>query len=114
MASAAPGVRRMGACETTPQTSTQPGTASPCQPATRDLARSSLPIIGRRLPASSSFVLAAARMRALQLDPAPRGGRTGQLPGRTPDHGHPSPAPPLATGPDPHALLTPMTLMGVV
>jgi hypothetical protein len=27
------------------------------------------PIIGRRSPASSSFVLAAARLRALQLDP---------------------------------------------
>jgi hypothetical protein len=29
---------------------------------------SSLPMIRRRLPASSSFVLAAARLRALQLD----------------------------------------------
>ena len=59
MAPAASGVRRMGACETTPQTSTQPGTVSPQQPATRDLACSSLLIVGRRLPASSSFVLTA-------------------------------------------------------
>jgi hypothetical protein len=39
---------------------------------------SSLPIIGRRLPASSSFVLAATRLRALQLDPGPRDGTTGR------------------------------------
>ena len=33
-------------------------------------------MIFRRLPASSSFVLAAARLRALQLDPWPRGEKT--------------------------------------
>src|SRR4029077_7311754 len=32
--------------------------------------------IPRRWPASSSFVLAAARLRALQLDPWPRGEKT--------------------------------------
>jgi len=32
-------------------------------------------MIFRRWPASSSFVLAAARLRALQLDPSPRGGK---------------------------------------
>ena len=37
---------------------------------------SSLLRISRRLPASSSFVLAAARLRALQLDPWPRGEKT--------------------------------------
>jgi hypothetical protein len=31
-------------------------------------------MIRRRSPASSSFVLAAARLRALQLDPEPRDG----------------------------------------
>ena len=39
---------------------------NPCSP----------PMIFRRLPASSSFVLAAARLRALQPDPWPRGGKT--------------------------------------
>jgi hypothetical protein len=34
-------------------------------------------MISRRLPASNSFVLAAARLRALQLDSSRRGGRTG-------------------------------------
>jgi hypothetical protein len=34
-------------------------------------------MIFRRLPASSSFVLAAARLRALQLDPGRAAGRTG-------------------------------------
>ena len=33
-------------------------------------------MIFRRLPASSSFVLAAARLRALQRDPGPRGEKT--------------------------------------
>jgi hypothetical protein len=46
---------------------------------------SSLPMIGRRLPASSSFVLAAARLRALQLDPGPHDGTTGQPRGK-PQH----------------------------
>jgi len=33
-------------------------------------------MIFRRFPASSSFVLAAARLRALQPDPWPRGEKT--------------------------------------
>jgi len=33
-------------------------------------------MIRRRSPASSSFVLAAARLRALQLDPLPHGDAT--------------------------------------
>jgi len=71
----------MGACETTPATSHEPGKApAPGGPRTKTTQqqrpRSSLPIIGRRLAASSSFVLARAlqarRLRALQLDPRPR------------------------------------------
>src|SRR5512135_2208492 len=65
----------MGACETTP-TTTRPGGHQQRPPHTRQPTGgcSSLPIIGRRLPASSSFVLAApagAALRALQLDPGP-------------------------------------------
>ena len=40
------------------------------------------PMIGRRLPAANSFVLAAARLRALQLGPRPAGipsGHAGSL-----------------------------------
>ena len=60
--------RRMGACETTPPASlreprTRPLTSQP------QTSPSSPSRISRRLPASSSFVLAAARLRALQLDP---------------------------------------------
>src|SRR5215471_7648425 len=40
-------------------------------------------MIGRRPTASSSFVLAAARLRALQLDPLRPGSRTRHLRGRT-------------------------------
>jgi hypothetical protein len=69
-------------------------------------------MIFRRSPASSSFVLAAARLRALQLDPWPRGGRTGQLRGRTQKNSQPSPAARVVTGPDPYALLTTVALMG--
>jgi hypothetical protein len=52
------GRRRMGACETTPPTTHTRETAAPntLPPA---------PIISRRSPASSSFVLAATRLRAL-------------------------------------------------
>jgi len=69
-------------------------------------------MIFRRLPASSSFVLAAARLRALQLDPWPRGGRTGQLRGRIQKNSQPSPAARLVPGPDSYALLTVVALMG--
>ena len=70
----------MGACETTPPTrSHDPGEGHQGDPSGRqpnqEEPRSSLPIIGRRLAASSSFVLACAlqaqRLRALQLDPRP-------------------------------------------
>jgi hypothetical protein len=66
----------MGGCETTPPDSrTGPGTpANTSSTATTTRQLSSLAIIGRRLPASSSFLLAAARLRGLQLDPRPRGG----------------------------------------
>jgi hypothetical protein len=53
---------------------------------------SSPSMIFRRLPASSSFVLAAARLRALQLDPWPRGGKDQQLRGRIQKNSQPSPA----------------------
>jgi hypothetical protein len=69
-------------------------------------------MISRRSPASSSFVLAAARLRALQLDPWPRGGKTGQLRGRIQKNSQPSPAARVVTGPDPYALLTVVALMG--
>jgi len=64
----------MGACETTPPASTSRGN-QPSRPFRHPQipeGSSSLPIIGRRLPASSSFVLAATQLRALQLDPGPR------------------------------------------
>src|SRR5215472_1678746 len=70
---------------------------------------SSLPIPGLRLPASSSFVLAAARLRALQLDPARAPAQTGsqeesqsKIPRR----------PSQVTGSDHHALLTARAPMG--
>ena len=68
--------------------------------------------IFRRLPASSSFVLAAARLRALQLDSWLRGGKDQQLRGRIQKNSQPSPAARLVTGSDPYALLTLVALMG--
>src|SRR6185437_16907615 len=74
---------------------------------------SSLLRISRRLPASSSFVLAAARLRALQLDPWPRGEKT---PGSCEEGSRrtvsPNPAARLVTGSGSYALLTPVALMG--
>ena len=69
----------MGACETTPATSHDRGKAgkrSPSKTTQPGRPRSSLPITGRRLAASSSFVLASALagrtgLRALQLDTQP-------------------------------------------
>jgi hypothetical protein len=69
-------------------------------------------MISRPLPASSSFVLAAARLRALQLDPGRAAGRPGQLRGRIQKNSQPSPAARVVTGPDPYALLTVVALMG--
>ena len=59
---------------------------------------SSLPIIGRRLPASSSFVLASAltgayRLRALRLDPGPRDGTNRQRRGKPQQQSHPTQRP---------------------
>ena len=68
--------------------------------------------IFRRLPASSSFVLAAARLRALQLDSCPRGEKDQQLRGRIQKNSQPSPAARLVTGLTSYALLTPVALMG--
>ena len=57
----------MGACEITPSASTGNTHATPDKPTVTG--PSSPSMIFRPLPASSSFVLAAARLRALQLDP---------------------------------------------
>src|SRR6185437_12547064 len=67
--------RRMGACETTPLANA-PGTST--RPRISQTANEPSPpsMISRRLPGSSSFVLAAARLRALQLAPRPRGRKT--------------------------------------
>jgi len=69
-------------------------------------------MIFRRLPASSSFVLAAARLRALQPDPWPRGEKTRHLRGRIQKNNQPSPTARVVTGPGPYALLTLVALMG--
>ncbi len=70
------------------------------------------PGISRRMPASSSFVLAAARLRALQLDPSGTARRPGHLRRRLQKNSQPSPAARAVTGSGSHALLTLMTLMG--
>src|SRR5215472_13730628 len=65
-------------------------------PSVKELPRP--PMIDRRSSASSSFVLAAARLRALQQDPSHTTARLGQLrgrPGRTV-----SPGTTAAIGPD--------------
>ena len=69
-------------------------------------------MIFRRLPASSSFVLAAARLRALQPDPGRAARRPGHLRGRIQENSQPSPTARVATGPGPYALLTLVALMG--
>ena len=64
----------MGACETTPPTThTRETPNTPLSPG---------PIIGHRSPASSSFVLTAARLRALQLDPGHAAAVIKQPPGK--------------------------------
>src|SRR5215472_10611634 len=60
--------RRMGACETTPPATLREHQRDPEQ-ANRKRALPRPSRIFCRLPAPSSFVLAAARLRALQLDP---------------------------------------------
>ena len=106
-----PARRRMGACETTPPATRRDTHATPDNP-DRNRPPSSPSMIFRRSPASSSFVLAAARLRALQLDPWPRGGRTGQLRGRIQKNSQPSPAAHVVTGSGSYALLTLVALMG--
>src|SRR6266699_2682928 len=71
----------MGACETTPPATHREHAHDPRQANRETTLPRSLRIF-RRLPASSSFVLAAARLRALQLDSWPRGGEDQQLRGR--------------------------------
>ena len=69
-------------------------------------------MIFRRLPASSSFVLAAARLRALQLDSARTTARPGQLRGRSNRTVSPARRQHVVTGPGSYALLTMVALMG--
>jgi hypothetical protein len=66
-------------------------------------------MIGRRSSASSSFVLAATRLRALQQDPSHTTARHGNC---EEDPGNISPAATAVTGPGVHTLLTSMTPMG--
>jgi len=71
-------------------------------------------MIFRRLPESSSFVLAAARLRALQLDSSAAAADPGHLRGRPRRIVKPAPGRQqhVVTGPDPYALLTTVALMG--
>src|SRR5947207_14511328 len=89
-----------------PGTSTRPLTiktaTSPSSPS----------MISRRLPASSSFVLAAARLRALQLDSSGTAGRPGGCEENPEEQsGHPR-RQHVVTGPGSYALLTKVALMG--
>jgi len=68
--------------------------------------------ISRRLPASSSFVLAAARLRALQLDPWPRGETAPGTCEEIQKNSQLSPAARVVTGPGSYVLLTVVALMG--
>jgi hypothetical protein len=85
----------MGACETTPPASTGTRHTTPNKPTATS--PSSPSMIFRRLPASGSFVLAAARLQALKLDPGPRGGKDRQLRGRIQKNSQPNPAARLAS-----------------
>jgi hypothetical protein len=69
-------------------------------------------MIVRRLPASSSFVLAAARLRALQPDSWPRGEKTRAAARKIQKNSQAGPAARVVTGSDPYALLTAVALMG--
>jgi hypothetical protein len=108
-----PGSGRMGGCETTPPDRTReppseppPGNHNPAGP-------SSPPIIGHRLPASSSFVLARAphgrsRCGRSSLTHGPRGGTKPAATGKaskTVPHTKPGHTQHV-TGPAHHALLT--------
>ena len=102
--------RRMGACETTPPASTGNQHATPDNPTATG--PSSLLRIFRRLPASSSFVLTAARLRRSSLTPGRAARRTGSCEEGIQKNSQPSPAARVVTGPDPYALLTVVALMG--
>ena len=107
---------RMGGCETTPPASrTDRGRQQPHAYRTPQLSRlSPLAIIGRRLPASSSFLLAAARLRGLQLDPGPRGRpRTRQLRGKPAQQSSQPRSDYQVTGPGQRALFTATAPMDV-
>jgi hypothetical protein len=71
-----------------------------------------LPMIRRRSPTPSSFVLAAARLRALQLDPWPRGDVKPGSCEEDPQNSQPSPAVRVVTGSGSYALLTLVAHMG--
>jgi hypothetical protein len=114
MAPTSNGRRRMAAYETHSASQAHPGTRHP----PNQQALSSLPILSRRLPASSSFVLARALagrpgLWALQLDPdraptqTPAAASKSTTTGTTP---HPAPA--EVTGLDQYALLTKPPPMG--
>jgi len=109
----------MGGCETTPGSRTDPpGSQHPSEPRPRQATTgglSSLAIIGRRLPASSSFVLARALTGAngcgrSSLTPDRRGG-TGTSSYEETQHNS-QPGDYQVTGSAQHALLTAKASMG--
>jgi hypothetical protein len=69
-------------------------------------------MIFRRSPAPSSFVLAAARRRAVQPEPGHATAAPGSCEEGSERTVRPSPEARAVTGPDPYALLTTMALMG--
>ena len=70
-------------------------------------------MIGRRSSASSSFVLAAARLRALQQDSSPHGDATRAATRKIPNNSQAQPGDTTqVTGQEAHTLLTPVALMG--
>jgi hypothetical protein len=113
----------MGACETLSASHVHPGNKpagapTPSKPLNQQ-ALSSLPILGRRLPASSSFVLTGAlpgaRLRALQLDPDRAPARNPAAASKSHNNRHPPPGSRReVTGPDQYALLTARAPMGAV
>jgi hypothetical protein len=113
----------MGACETHSASHTHRGRkhtgTTSSNPPPNQQALSSLPIIGHRLPASSSFVLAGALpgrpgLRALQLDPDRAPARNPAAASKATTTGTTHPRRPEVTGPDQHAHLTAGALMGAV
>ncbi len=82
----------MGACETTPPAHAPGHPTTLRKHSAKD--PSSPPMIHRRSSASSSFVLAAARLRALQLDPLPHGDVNQAAARKIPNNSQASPATP--------------------